>query len=131
VKGWNVIMSKYIIKVNGNPYEVEVQEVGEVSSNVATTTATRTTTNTIAPHAVKATLPAQNSSGDVSAPMPGTVLKLKVALGDVVKKGQVLLILEAMKMENEIVSPADGKVALLNVEAGKAVTAGEVMVSIA
>lgn len=131
MKGWNVIMSKYIIKVNGNPYEVEVEEVGGISPNVSAATTTSTTTKTIAPHAVKTTQPMLNSSGDVAAPMPGTVLKLKVALGDVVKKGQVLLILEAMKMENEIVSPADGKVALLNVEAGKAVTAGEVMVSIA
>jgi len=124
-------MSKYIIKVNGNPYEVEVEEVGVVSSNVTTATATKTTTKTIAPNVVKTTQPTSNSTGDVVAPMPGTVLKLKVALGDAVKKGQVLLILEAMKMENEIVSPADGKVAILNVEAGKSVTAGEVMVSIA
>lgn len=123
-------MSKYIIKVNGNPYEVEVQEVGVASSNIATAATTNTMTKTIAPHVVKTTQPKSNSTGDVVAPMPGTVLKLKVTVGDAVKKGQVLLILEAMKMENEIVSPADGKVAILNVEAGKAVTAGEVMVSI-
>jgi len=124
-------MSKYIIKVNGNPYEVEVQEVGGTSSNVATATTTRTMAKTIAPHVVKTTQSNSNSTGDIAAPMPGTVLKVKVAVGDAVKKGQVLLILEAMKMENEIVSPADGKVAILNVEAGKSVNAGEVMVSIA
>jgi glutaconyl-CoA/methylmalonyl-CoA decarboxylase subunit gamma len=124
-------MSKYIIKVNGNPYEVEVEEVGGASTNIATVTATKTTTRTSAPNAVKTTQPSSNSSGDISAPMPGTVLKVKVTVGDTVKKGQVLLILEAMKMENEIVSPVDGKVAKLNVEAGKSVTAGEVMVSIA
>jgi biotin carboxyl carrier protein len=126
--GGLIIMSKYIIKVNGNPYEVEVQEVGGIKPNAA---AARAVTKTTAPHAVKASQPKTSSTGDVAAPMPGTVLKVKVALGDTVKKGQVLLILEAMKMENEIVSPADGKVALLNVEAGKSVSAGEVMVSIA
>lgn len=122
-------MSKYIIKVNGNPYEVEVQEVGGANSNVST--ATKTMKKTISHQAVRTSQPKPNSSGDVAAPMPGTVLKVKVAVGDTVKKGQVLLILEAMKMENEIVSPIDGKVALLTAEAGKSVTAGEVMVSIA
>lgn len=122
-------MNKYIIKVNGNRYEVEVEEVGGASANVAAPVA-----RTAAKPATSAAKPVQtksNSPGDVAAPMPGTVLKVKVAAGDTVKKGQVLLILEAMKMENEIVSPADGKVIVLNVEAGKAVTAGEVMVSIA
>ncbi len=123
-------MSKYIIKVNGNPYEVEVEEVGGATPNLATTNAKRTMTKTIEPHAVKTTQPKSNNTGDVAAPMPGTVLKVKVAVGDAVKQGQVLLILEAMKMENEIVSPIDGIVAILNVEAGKSVSAGEVMVSI-
>ena len=122
-------MSKYIIKVNGNPYEVEVQEVGGANSGVST--ATKTMKKTTSHQAVNTSQPKSNNSGDVAAPMPGTVLKVKVAVGDTVKKGQVLLILEAMKMENEIVSPIDGKVASLNAEAGKSVTAGEVMVSIA
>ncbi|HEY5587267.1 MAG TPA: biotin/lipoyl-containing protein [Ruminiclostridium sp.] len=124
-------MSKYIIKVNGNPYEVEVQEIGGASSNVPTAIASKAIVKNSAPHVVKTTQSQSNNSGDVSAPMPGTILKVKVAIGEVIKKGQVLLILEAMKMENEIVSPADGKVTLLNVEAGQSVTAGEVMVSIA
>jgi biotin carboxyl carrier protein len=63
--------------------------------------------------------------------MPGTILKVNVALGDTVKKGQVLLILEAMKMENEIVAPIDGKVEVLNVEKGKSVNARDLLVSIA
>lgn len=123
-------MSKYIIKVNGNPYEVEVQEIGGQSVQAAPA-AVKPGKRASSQQAVKTIGPKAASAGDVAAPMPGTVLKVKVALGDEVKKGQVLLILEAMKMENEIVSPADGKVAVLNAEAGKGVTAGEVMVTIA
>ncbi len=124
-------MSKYIIKVNGTPYEVEVQELGG-SSPVAAPAAFKPKARASAgQQAVKTTQPVTASAGDVVAPMPGTVLKVKVAAGDTVKKGQVLLILEAMKMENEIVSPVDGKVAALYVEAGKSVTAREVMVTIA
>ncbi|ACL76088.1 biotin/lipoyl-containing protein [Ruminiclostridium cellulolyticum] len=122
-------MSKYIIKVNGTPYEVEVEEVGggrpiSAAPKLRATKPGHTS-------AAKAAQPQAGKAGDVAAPMPGTVLKVKVAIGDEVKKGQVLLILEAMKMENEIVAPADGKVTALNVEAGKSVTAGELMVSIA
>lgn len=117
-------MSKYIIKVNGNPYEVEVQEIGGPSAPMAAAP--------IKPKAKSAKAAASTvaSAGDVIAPMPGTVLKLKVASGEAVKKGQVVLILEAMKMENEIVAPVDGTVTL-NVEAGQSVTARQVMATIA
>lgn len=121
-------MSKYIIKVNGTPYEVEVQEVG---GPAAASKPIKSKAKAAGQQPVKTAQPVAAGAGDITAPMPGTVLKVKVAAGDTVKKGQVLLILEAMKMENEIVSPADGKVAALNVEPGKAVTAGEIMVTIA
>ena len=124
-------MSKYIIKVNGNPYEVEVQEIGGTSAPVAPAAIKPKTRASAGQQAVKTAQPAAASAGDVVAPMPGTVLKVKVSAGDTVKKGQVLLILEAMKMENEIVAPADGKVAALYVEPGKSVSAREVMVTIA
>jgi biotin carboxyl carrier protein len=124
-------MNKYIIKVNGNPYEVEVEEVGGSTNAPVPVKAAAKPAAKAAAGAAKTAVTGSGNAGDVSAPMPGTVLKVKVAVGDTVKKGQVLLILEAMKMENEIVSPADGKVTVLNVEAGKAVTAGEVMVTIA
>ncbi len=124
------MMNKYIIKVNGTPYEVEVEEVGggrpsAVSPKLGASKPGRTaTTKSVHPQS-------SGKAGDVVAPMPGTVLKVKINQGDEVKKGQVLLILEAMKMENEIVAPTDGKVTALNVEAGKSVTAGQLMVSIA
>ena len=65
----------------------------------------------------------------VTAPMPGTILGVKVNPGDSVKKGQVLLILEAMKMENEIVAPVDGTIATVNVSKGTSVNAGDLLVS--
>ncbi len=66
----------------------------------------------------------------VTAPMPGTILNIAVAVGDTVKRGQVLLILEAMKMENEIVAPADGTVVSVNVTSGTSVNAGDLLVSL-
>jgi biotin carboxyl carrier protein len=62
--------------------------------------------------------------------MPGTILSINVAVGDAVKKGQVLLVLEAMKMENEIVSPVDGTVASVNTSKGSSVNAGDLLVSL-
>lgn len=124
-------MKKYIIKVNGTPYEVEVQEIGGTSTAAAPAAVKPKTKTTAGQQVVKTAQPVVASAGDVAAPMPGTVLKVKVAVGDTVTKGQVLLILEAMKMENEIVSPIDGKVTALYVEPGKSVSAREVMVTIA
>ena len=66
----------------------------------------------------------------VNAPMPGTILKVNFAAGDTVKKGDILCILEAMKMENEILAPNDGKVASVNVKKGDSVTAGTLLVSL-
>lgn len=119
-------MSKYIIKVNGNPYEVEVEEVGGTAPKAPAAKMPAKP----APHVAKKTVQTSSgSAGDIIAPMPGTVLKLNVDNGATVKKGQVILILEAMKMENEIASPADGKVTL-NVSAGQAVVAHEVMATV-
>lgn len=66
----------------------------------------------------------------VNAPMPGKILAVKANIGAAVKKGEVLLILEAMKMENEIVAPQDGTVASINVSVGASVESGEVMVTL-
>jgi biotin carboxyl carrier protein len=137
-------MKKFLIKVNGNQYEVEVEEVRDGS--VAETA----TYSAPAPKAAAAPAPAQAApkpaaapapaapkanagtvgAVKITAPMPGTILGVKVNVGDAVKKGQVLLILEAMKMENEIVAPQDGTVASINVSKGTSVNAGDLMISL-
>ena len=66
----------------------------------------------------------------VNAPMPGTILDVKVAVGATVKKGDTLCVLEAMKMENDIPAPADGKVVAINVTKGASVNAGDILVSL-
>ncbi len=131
-------MKKYMIKVNGNQYEVEVEEVKVESA--APSVAPVKAASVAAPAAAPAATPAAaapkkdtavpQGATTVNAPMPGTILKVNVNAGDTVKKGQVLLILEAMKMENEITAPQDGTVASVNVGKGTAVSAGDVMVSI-
>lgn len=115
-------MKKYLIKVNGNQYEVEVEEVGGSAPAAAAAPA--------APAAApKAPAAAPAGASNIKAPMPGTILKVNVNAGDSVKKGQVLLVLEAMKMENEIVAPADAVVASVSVTKGSSVNAGDVLVS--
>ena len=108
-------MKNYTITVNGNVYEVTVEEgfTGAASAPKA------------AP-APKAAAPAGATT--VEAPMPGKVLDVKVAAGQAVKFGQVVITMEAMKMETEIVAPADGTVAQILVKAGDAVETGTAMV---
>ena len=118
-------MKKFLIKVNGNQYEVEVEEVRDgsvVEAAPVRAAAPKAAAKPAASGPVGAT--------KVNAPMPGTILKVNVNPGDEVKKNQVLVVLEAMKMENEIVSPADGKVSSVNVAKGATVNAGDLLVSL-
>ena len=105
-------MKKYKVNVNGTVYEVEIEEItGSVSP---------------APAA-----PAVSAEGEViTSPMPGNILAVNVAAGDAVKKGQVLMVLEAMKMENEIVCPRDGTVISVSVAKGSTVETGAVLCTI-
>ena len=123
-------MRKFNITVNGVAYEVEVEEVaaGEVSAPAA---APKAAPKAAAPAAKPAAAPkaAPVASGvQVKAPMPGTILDVKVSQGASVKKGDVLCILEAMKMENEILAPQDGTVAQVNVTKGASVNSGDALV---
>ena len=119
-------MKNYTITVNGNVYNVTVEEgttTGVVQAPVAAAPKA-------APAAPKAAAPAgAQGSVVVTAPMPGKILGVKASAGQAVKRGQVLLILEAMKMENEIVAPQDGTVASINVNKGDTVNSGDVLVS--
>ena len=123
-------MRKFNITVNGVAYEVEVEEVaaGESAAPAAPKAAAP------APKAAPAAKPAAPKAAPVAngvkvnAPMPGTILDVKVAQGQAVKKGDVLLILEAMKMENEILAPQDGTVAQVAVSKGASVNSGDPLV---
>ena len=121
-------MKKYNITVNGNTYEVLVEEADVSSTPVAYTAPTAAP----APKSVD-TKPAANVGAGavkVTSPMPGTILAVKVTAGQTVKKGDVICVLEAMKMENDIPAPQDGVIASINVQKGASVNAGDVLASL-
>ena len=121
-------MKNYTITVNGVAYEVTVEE-GTTGAATAPAAAPKAAPKA-APAAPKAAAPAAAAGAvKVNAPMPGKVLSVKANVGQAVKKGEVILILEAMKMENEIVAPQDGTVAS-TVAAGPSVEAGDVLATL-
>lgn len=123
-------MKNYTITVNGTPYNVTVEEGTSSAAPVAPAPAPAAAP---APQAAPKAAPAPAAAGSVKvdAPMPGNILDVKVSNGTAVKAGQVLVILEAMKMENEIVAPQDGTVASINVNKGDTVEAGQTIVTLA
>ena len=123
-------MKNYTITVNGNVYEVTVEEgfTGAASAPKAAPVAAPKAAP--APAAAPAAPAGAAGSVTVTAPMPGKILGVKASVGQAVKKGQVLLILEAMKMENEIVAPQDGTVATINVAAGDSVEPGATLATL-
>lgn len=126
-------MKKFNVTVNGKSYEVEVEEVGGSAAAVAAPAPVAAAPAPVAapaPKAAPVAAPAPAGAGTITAPMSGTILKSLVKPGDAVKNGQVVLILEAMKMENEIFSPCDGTVKEVRINEGAAVQPGEVLVVI-
>lgn len=120
-------MKNLRITVNGTSYDVQVEELGEGTAPAPVSAPAPVKT---APKAT-ATAPATSGSGEpVKAPMPGVILDIKVSAGQTVKKGQCVVILEAMKMENEIFAPADGKVESVAVSKGQNVDSGAVLMTI-
>ena len=108
-------MKKYRVTVNGTAYEIELEGLTGAAPAPAAA----------APAPAPAAAPAGGEQ--VTSPMPGTILDVKVSQGASVKKGDVLMILEAMKMENEIMCPCDGKVASINAAKGAAVESGTLL----
>lgn len=126
-------MSKYRITLEGKSYEMEVELFAEdgIPQPVVKKQYTEfksapkdVNVNVVNPAVQKQTV---NNTGAVVAPMPGTVIKIEKNMGDSVKAGDLVLILEAMKMENEIAAPADGIISVMNCAAGGTVAGGDVL----
>ncbi len=125
-------MKRFNITVNGKAYDVAVEEVtgGAPVASAPAAAPAPAQTAAPAPAATPAAPAAVTGGTTVNAPMPGTILDVKVNVGDTVSEGQVLMILEAMKMENDIVAPVAGKVAAINVKKGDSVNSNDVLASI-
>ena len=136
-------MKKYNIKVNGVSYEVEVEEMGGAVSSAPVQFAPQAAPQAVvsgpapapakpATESAPAVTPAAASStgaNSVTSPMPGTIVKVNVKPGDSVKKGDVFLVLEAMKMENDVTAPEDCTIASVNVNQGASVSTGDILVT--
>ena len=116
-------MKEYKYKINGNSYKVTI---GDIEDNIAHVEVNGTHYPT---QVVKPTAPSTGKSG-VKSPLPGVILDIKVNVGDTVKKGQTIIILEAMKMENNINADKDGKITAINVNKGDSVLEGNDLVII-
>lgn len=126
-------MRKFLINVNGKSYDVEVTEVGGVAAEpvvapAAAPAPAAPATSVAAPAAKAPAAPANGTS--VSAPMPGTILKVNVSVGSTVNEGDAVVVLEAMKMENDIPAPCSGKIVAVNVNQGDTVESGDTLVVI-
>lgn len=124
-------MRKFNITVNGISYEVEVEEITDTASSNAQAAAPKASPAVKAAPASK--VPSDSGAAGnikITSPMPGTIMKLSVSVGQAVKKGDIVCILEAMKMENEIFAPQDGTVAAIHTEQGATVNSGDLLVSL-
>ncbi len=124
---------KFRVVVNGKEYTVEIEEIGTTQENVVMqamqpVNAPRVETSKVPETPKQKTMVTEGKSGSVTAPMPGKILDVKVNVGDSVKAGDVLIILEAMKMENEIVAPRNGTVKEILVNPGDNVERGTPLV---
>lgn len=135
------MIKQYKITVNGKLYDVSVEEVGEILGGVQASKTISTFVNTDNANTnnnkekqisnkLQDSIPIDENAISIKAPMPGTILSFNVSVGDTVSEGQVLAILEAMKMENELVSPASGKVKSIHVEKGSSVVENQIILQI-
>lgn len=135
------MIKQYKITVNGKLYDVLVEEVGEILGGVQASKTISTFVNTDnaninnnkekqISNKPQDSIPIDENAISIKAPMPGTILSFNVSVGDTVSEGQVLAILEAMKMENELVAPASGKVKSIHVEKGSSVVENQIILQI-
>lgn len=122
-------MRNFLVNVNGTSYEISVEEIDGKTVAAQPAAAPAAAPAPAAPAAAPAVAPAAGET-TVKAPMPGNILSVNVKTGDAVKKGQVVMILEAMKMENEILSPVDGTVSAVFVQQGATVNPDAALCSI-
>lgn len=136
-------MKQFNITVNGKSYLVEVEDIGNNPSVLSPVTreseptpkakpasATPKTSQAVAPKTPAKPTEASGNGTTLTAPMPGTILDIKVSVGQEVNKGDVLLILEAMKMENEIMAPESGKIIAIHVDKSASVNTSELLIEI-
>ena len=110
-------MKRFNVTVNGKAYDVAVEEIGAGAAPAAAAPA-------------PAQAPAAGAGEKVTAPMPGTILDVKASSGQSVSKGDVIMVLEAMKMENDIVAPCDGTVTSIVVKKGDSVQSGDTLATV-
>lgn len=121
-------MKRFNITVNGKAYDVAVEEI-DASGAASVSPAPAAPVNNAAPAQASAA-PVAGDGEKITAPMPGTILDVKVSVGDSVSKGQVIMILEAMKMENDIVASCDGKITSVLTSKGSTVNSGDALATI-
>ena len=135
------MIKQYKITVNGKLYDVSVEEVGEILGGVQASKTISTFVNTDNANTnnnnekqisnkPQDSIPIDENAISIKAPMPGTILSFNVSVGDTVSEGQVLAILEAMKMENDIVASCDGKITSVLANKGDNVNSGDALATI-
>ena len=112
------------VEVNGTPYTVEMEKAPAAPKKIVRPVVASAPAAAAAPEPAKVSRPAAGGKSGIKSPLPGVILQVKVNVGDQVTKGQVLMVLEAMKMENNILSDKDGKVATINVSKGDSILEG-------
>lgn len=123
-------MKRFLIKINGKTYDAEVEVIGASAAAPAVAPAPAAAPKAAAPApapAAPAAAPKAGGPANVTSPLPGTVLRLVKNAGDTVAAGEVVMIVESMKMENEVVAPDAGRIASIAVAAGSAINTGDLL----
>lgn len=123
-------MKRFLIKINGKTYDAEVEVIGASAAAPAVAPAPAAAPKAAAPApapAAPAAAPKAGGPANVTSPLPGTVLRLVKNAGDTVAVGEVVMIVESMKMENEVVAPEAGRIASIAVAAGSAINTGDLL----